>query len=564
MTDGRKHLNPTTTIVISAIIAHGLLLLNDGIYWDGWLIYSHLVDKAWNNLFLIFQEAGSPQTAYFHWGFSYFNNIIFGYKAVVFLSITISTILIYRILGESGLFSDRQRLIIALINLTYPTWQVSVELIYAPYPFCYCLFFLGWYLTIKNVHIKGIAHLFLRLLSYTIFLISFTIQSLLVFYYGIFAIFFIVSKNRSHIDLKQGIKRKVWHYFDYLSLPVLFWMITNIFFAPQGLYQGYYTPDFSPIAIIDIYLNFLTVAVYGQIFHYLKLLFVSSFVGPFILSISLFLFLFYRLPFDILEDYSTKYFPLKIMFGFGLLLMGIFPYAAVGLYVTPYGWSSRHALLIALPVGLLVVVCFDFIVIQTCKIFQVLIPSISYSKQIIIISKLETALLLVLVIACTLSTLSVYFTWQARWIKDRSIMTKLSTMPIAKKTSMFIVYDYFLIGSEPYRYYEWASLFKQVWGTESRIGVDFRHSPESYLKNYKDYQSAKFNLKDFDPDGCQAKMLIHPGTDLAVNNIRNYVELTIRYFYFKYFKESELRRFLTKVTNIELNPITSADTCREL
>ena len=145
-------------------------------------------------------------------------------------------------------------------------------------------------------------------------------------------------------------------------------------------------------------------------------------------------------------------------------------------------------------------------------------------------------------------------------------MTKLSTMPVAKKTTTFIVYDYFLIGSESYRFYEWASLFKQIWGNESRIGIDFRHSSESYTKNYKEYQSAKFNLRDFDPNGCQAKMLIHPGADLAVNNIRNYVELTIRYFYFKYFKESELRKFLTKVTDIELHPIqvNPSATCREL
>ena len=30
---------PYSIIVAAACLSHGLLLLNDGIYWDGWLVY---------------------------------------------------------------------------------------------------------------------------------------------------------------------------------------------------------------------------------------------------------------------------------------------------------------------------------------------------------------------------------------------------------------------------------------------------------------------------------------------------------------------------------------------
>ena len=554
------------TILICALISHGLLLLNDGVYWDGWLIYSHLADKAWGNLFQIFQEAGSPQTAYFHWGFSYLQDIVFGHKTVAFLSITFSIILIYLILDETTIFSKYQSLFIALITLAYPTWQAAVELIFVPYPFCYCLFFLGWYATIKNVNFKGIVHLFWRLLCYGIFLVSFTIQSLLVLYYGILVSFFIISQKKNGCDSKQGLRAKVWQYFDYLFLPVLFWILTNFFFAPQGLYKDYYNPGFSPAAIIDVYSNFFAVAIYGHIYYSIKLLFSYPFVEYYILSLFIFIFFICKFPSDKIEDYPIKGFLLKMLLGVGLLFLAIFPYAAIGLYATPYGWSTRHALLIALPVGIIVVTCFGFLSVQTSRILQLIMPNMRYINQYALVSKLNFFFISVLLLAFTLSTTTYYLTWQARWIKDRSIMTKLAMMPVAKKTSMFIVYDYFLIGSEPYRYYEWASLFKQIWGNECRIGVDFRHSPEGYLKNYKEYQRAKYNLKDFDPNGCQTKMTIHPGAGLAVNNIRNYVELTIRYFYYKYFIKSELRNFLLEVTKIRLDPIpiSSSASCREL
>ncbi len=51
-------------LLLSALVVHGLLLLNDGVYWDGWLPYDSLMKKRWDLMYLWFSQAGLPTWAY--------------------------------------------------------------------------------------------------------------------------------------------------------------------------------------------------------------------------------------------------------------------------------------------------------------------------------------------------------------------------------------------------------------------------------------------------------------------------------------------------------------------
>ena len=204
-----------------AIIIHGLLLLNDGVYWDGWLIYTDLIDKEWNSLYLCFVEVGLPLILYLHWFMGYFPNIIFGYKLAAFMSLTFSAILIFMICNELGRISRLESFFIAVLGLSYPAFQVSIELMMLPYLVCYCLFFCGVFLTMTSEKKRGLPHSSLRLFSLVFFFLSFTIESLLVFYYGFLLIFLMHFQRIKKFNVKKASIKFFQRRIDFITFIIL-------------------------------------------------------------------------------------------------------------------------------------------------------------------------------------------------------------------------------------------------------------------------------------------------------------------------------------------------------
>jgi len=518
-------------IGLTGVITHGLILLNDGVYFDGWIILNFIKGKDWAGLSNQFQEGGGILAGYLHWFLGHFPNIIFGYHLVAFVCIVSSGLLIYQIARLSGFVSREESLLLSLISLTYPAFQVGFELIILPYVASYSIFFLAVLLALWAEKMKKPAHYGLRLSAIVCFLVSFSINSLLVFYFGFLVLLVMFVRRMQSLSLREMLPHFLLRHLDYVFLPFLYWVIKEIAFPRHGLYINYNRFTFSPFAWIISLASFLYNGIFNQFNAALRELLNLPALAFFGILGILGMIRYFRGAFI---HQSAK--PSALLgYGISLIGLGVFPYVVVGKMAGLTGWSTRHSLLLALPVALVIVAI-------TRLLFSVPKAGLSRSGWI---------LLTMLILGFGLTMASNYLDWQARWVKDRSLMVNLGKLDGANKYSVYWVNDQYLLGGESYyRFYEWSSLFKRVWGDETRIGFDQRHSTPKLLADYKPFFNKRYNLGGFDPAGQQATLSIRRGKAEYST-----IELVARYFYYRFLRQKRLSDFLADVTQVQVQQL---------
>src|SRR5690606_33211977 len=114
--------------------------------------------------------------------------------------------------------------LIAALFMILPLNSARVAAINAPSATCYVSFFLAWYL----IHKK-------RKLSALLFLFSFNINSLLVFY-ALPIIDLVIENARPSF---RSIIRSVKSNWVFILLPFIYFFSKYIFFTPYGFYENY-------------------------------------------------------------------------------------------------------------------------------------------------------------------------------------------------------------------------------------------------------------------------------------------------------------------------------------
>ena len=519
---------PYFVILGSVLFVHGLLLLNDGIYWDDWL-WMNPTDRSlnWPNIAAAFNEMGFLPTNWLHlWLFG-----LVDYRIVVFVCIGASAILLYMICQDSEYLNRMESLVIALMSVSYPAFQTWVVLSTANYVFYYALFLLAAWLLLRAERVVGSRHAALRASGLVILFLSFNLISLLVFYFGLLAMVLFERQRLQALPWRQGLGRFALGRMDYVLMPFIFWVVRETFFPRHGLYADYTRFQLS---LGTFFLNcglFLRFAIYGQLNQALKALLEQPAFA--LATVLVACWIYVALKIGSTEFFENNLKPhVLLLFGIFLLGLGIFPYAAVGLGPTLHGWSTRHALLVGLPMGLIILGVARF----------------CFAGAEGALRQLAFALLVVLITAFSLSTIDTYISWQARWVKDRSIITNLGTLGEFKRFSVFWIDDQYELGGEdPYDFYEWSSIFKVVSKDMSRIGLDRRYYDANFLTDGRRYFNDRYNLSKFDPSGCQARLLIRRGR-LAYSDFK----LSGRYLLYKFLWPSRMSQFLAGVTEIQV------------
>lgn len=528
-------------ILVFVLVNHGLLLLNDGVYWDGWLIYTyHLEDKQYL-INKMFTEAGAPVALLLHRTMGYFPNIIFGYKLVAFLSLFLVGIFTYRIFIKLTIFNQQESIIIALINVSYPAFQVYFELIILPYIVLYACFLGGIVIFIDFTKVPKYQFSFKRLVCLALLFISFSVNSLLVFYFAFISIALFLHSYQDKLlkkSLSNYLSNTIYfikNYLDFIVLPFAFFIFTRTFFPVHGLYENYNTITFSWDNFKVAMAAFVKASIINQLFNVLTVILDKPIVYL-LLSVLIVTLIFkkkYMKRLKVTKQDSRRGFFIQAVFGIFLLFTAIFPYAAVGKYPSTYGWNTRMALLLGLPLG----------VITTS-----LMNLASFNKLIL---RTFLSLLTVALLSFTSLNIQNYIIWQARWITDRSIMLNLAEIQEAKQVSIFWIDDKITPVSkykQYYSFYEWSSIFEQVWGDESRIGFNKQYRKPNLLSEAKNAFNERYNLSNFNPLGKQACLIIDSGAKKYSHN-----QLFIRYFFNKTLSKSHLNRFLKKVTSLKLD-----------
>ena len=213
-----------------------------------------------------------------------------------------------------------------------------------------------------------------------------------------------------------------------------------------------------------------------------------------------------------------------------LLILGITPYAAVEKIPTLHGWQTRFMLLTGLPMAIIFVAS----------------ARLLFGDVTVYGHRLRYMFLLALIFVFGTALVENYVGWQARWIKDRSLIAALQATQDADDITIYWVDDTFNLGGEPVYYqHEWDSIFAYAWQDDTpQTGFPVNLLPLIHRIRQMDAQQS---------GGCQAVLSIRRGPQPI--NFRNDLGLTFRYFVFKYSPFGSVDRYLQDVTDVRIRRI---------
>lgn len=439
------------------LISHGgIFIIPNAIFWDDWCIF--YVNKE--NLFDIFSQAGSM----FNLG-GYLHSILspigpWVYKCLTFVLMFAAGFTLDKILIRNNKFNKSERFLIVLFFLILPFNTARVTAICFPYTVCYLLFFLGWLLFDKK-----------RILSLSLFFISFNTNSLLVFYILPFIESFLRSSNWKFSINKFTLF--CLQKFDFLLIPFVYLGVKLYFFKPYGSYLHYNE------------VNNIIGAIKAPLKFFIELTQVSTPIF-FTILLSIFFLKFFRILKLYPQTVSRKNAFIISIVGFFILYIGVFPYAVVHCYPSFFEWSSRHQLL--LPLGSSVVILSIWI-------------RLGVQCRILFIS--------ILLSVAVLYNISTYKDYYYDWRKQSYILKLIKKNELIRNSNLIVFNDLtlpFNIWNRIYRFYEWNGLLKLAFNDEKRFGInknDLIIFKNGDLLDFND--SSHYKASEFDFTSSQLK-----------------------------------------------------------
>jgi hypothetical protein len=184
-----------------------------------------------------------------------------------------------------------------------------------------------------------------RLAALALYLFSFYTASLLVLYLvpvALAAVLLFRSSSRGSI-LSLAIRHA-----DFLALPIVYWLLKVAFFTPFGAYAGY--NDLSPGGFLEVPRAMLALPSQVLLEPLTRAVSVAGLAGV-IAGIALAVWLLRRSR----EAERQRLLPTPVLalIGVAIVVLGVFPYLAVGLVPAIWDWTSRHQVLVPLGVSLL-------------------------------------------------------------------------------------------------------------------------------------------------------------------------------------------------------------------
>lgn len=424
-------------LVIFYTLAHvGILFLLNAKYWDDWVFYSSSPEQ----ILTLCKQLGSFANFI---GYLQVTMLAIGpwfYKISTFFLILFTGLSVWKIAKKQSWLTQQEAFYISLFFLITPLYIARVALVDFQYTLSVFLFFLAWSL---------IGHY--RILTLILFFLSFTTQSLLVFYaLPIIDWYFRESQTLEYNKLIKWCFSKL----DFLIIPFLWFLIKIVFFKPHGIYAGYNE---------HYQIKNLFIAPIEMLYDFLKLNVNLSAV----IALSFLVIIANTLPQPRFLNGKLNILYISLL----ALFCGLFPYFILGHVPTFIEWTSRHQLL--MPVGL--------------SLFFVWIIGLSKSianRKLYIAFFISVCLFLNFKNYCEL-----FFDWK----KQEAIIDFIALSDAIKKSSLVVVDD--KTGNalgRTYRFYEWNGILKLALGDESHIGIN-----STELIDYNEGKLDKYLLSYF-------------------------------------------------------------------
>jgi hypothetical protein len=515
---------------VAVLVAHGLLLLNDGIYWDDWLLYPQLQRHDWPAIDALVREAGvAPINAAFLHLFGFAPGGVLSFKVAVFVLILAIAWLVYLIAIEAG-FNRRAAWFTAALTMAFPGFQDWVLLSTAASVFDYALFLLATFTLLRAERASGGRRLALRLASLAGFALSFGFNSLLAMYLGSLLLLLLVLLRSTSI---RDLVRSRWLYgLTLIALPIAYWEVSRRLYAPSGLYVGFNSFASRPSVVLSSTEMFVKNGIVLQMWQSLTAT-LQPWTWPMIAALVAALVLARRR----MRDLSSPGRRVAIFgAGLGLASLGLamLPYILVGKFPTLHGWDTRHDLLISLPLALLIV-----------SVTTIALPAGQRAW-------IGTGLVGFLVIGFAAAGAQDYAALEARWAADRAAMAQLKTLGDGGYSVYWVAQG--VPGPDGfYRFYEWSAMLGDVYGDQQRVGLDVREYDASFLAQSQFFND-RYDLAGFDPHGCQADLSIVQGGGASGTG-----ETAMSYTWYRFLQPAKLEQYLGGLVTVRVVPRPSPE-----
>jgi len=533
-------------LFLITLFCHGLLLINDGMYWDGWIVNGWQKKKQWEIMKRLYSEVGMPILYFQHKFFSFLPKAKYFYNLLAFLSLFISSAIIFIIGVKFVALPTSVAFIIALLMVCYPGQQMGVErVISMQYFMPMALFYLACFFSLESAVTNSEYAVFFHILAIVLFLLSFNMNSLLVYYWG-FIVFFALFTIQNFSIGQLGIF--ILGHIDYCILPFIYWIFKETLSPRHGNYSNYNK------IIPNSESNPLDTQRIKRTMHYFSNFIILSLkngvIGVYIQSVSLlfkkyvlFLFaviitlcgLFFILSNDV--TYNITSFQGGLIFSFGILLLilaGI-PYILIGQSFGARGWATKNNVLLGLPLSLIIFGLFS----------------------VFFLPKYVISLIFIIIVSNIVYLNYINLSWIALWVKYCSTLLNLQKNMSLKKFSIFRVYDnHSLKGSfdihPEHDVVYLIYMFDSIWEDKLRLGIyEKKFSLEPYsqerIRDIIKNTTIDYALKEIDLEGKQAIIVITDGTQMFTE-----VKSAMRYIYYKFFQTEGLNHFLLNYSNIEV------------
>lgn len=457
------------------LVMHGgIFFIPNAIFWDDWVLY-----RAPSSTVLeIFRQAGSMfnMSGYLH--VLMLNIGPWIYKVLTFILMFASGLLLNPILERNGLLTKECRFFTVLLFLLLPFNLARVALINFPSTLCYFLFFLAWFLMDKR-----------KIVALLLFFVSFSLNSLLVFYTLPFLDMAYRSGNLTSPKsfFSYACKRP-----GFLLVPFLFFGIKVFFFSPTGAYSGYN----QGYALSNV--------VSGVKLQLIDLMRVR--VNPYIFLLLL-PFVFFLLTRKQAEDTAATDVAKRqvwtiVALGAIALILGAFPYLIIGHTPTFIYWTSRHQILLPFGAALVLaaILCALRKPLKIAGMCLIIAASLSYG-------------------------LKTYYSLFLDWNKQVMLIELFRNSPIIKDSKLVIFKDdskSLNVFSRAYSFYEWNGLMEMAYGTENHFGInseDLTHYRKGKFDIYFSGRlKASSHIRDIDAPAVLVK-INQVKTNKAVTNL---------------------------------------------
>src|SRR5688572_25397845 len=179
-------------IALVASICHGALLLESVRMSDDWSYLIWLTRKEWPTLHAIQIYGNGPLMEYYFRAYSLFPDLLLAARSGAFLIVAACGVVSYFLCVESGYVDNAEATFIALISMVYPGYLMHTSITLSVFTFGTLLFLVAALLALRSERASGLRHLAMRLAALLLFFLSFSVNSLLVYFGAFLALHFLV------------------------------------------------------------------------------------------------------------------------------------------------------------------------------------------------------------------------------------------------------------------------------------------------------------------------------------------------------------------------------------